>query len=257
MAHFNETVDKVIDAIELTPSDGNVMDVLVEAAYSLGYGMMTEDKKDMVWLMVDDALTVSREDGGHEVLDKMLPTLVDIAPEKFIWCETDVEGYEVLLMCDDTDGKTHGYFTDKRFIGRACKVERPDKVDYNFDRFVEAARWNARSVLPKTRRCSCIGRLVVDAIDELAEKRLWSLPCAKGLDKFEPGTEVYVLHGYDAIDLMDWNDFWACYPDWYEKVYMLSDNGEYTAEQVGDMTLEEVDARYNTCAGEDVFYTVI
>lgn len=258
MAYFNEAVSKVIDAIELTPDGESVMDALAESAHSLGYGLMTEDEESMVWLMVDDALTVAHEDGRHVMLDRLLPTIVDVAPKRFLWCETDVEGYDALLMCDGRDGKTHGYFTSRVRVGMATHVERPKAVDYNLDRFVDAIASNVRGKLVKDGGAGIrIGKTVVDAIEDMVDERLWNLPCVKDMDKFEDGTEVYTMYGAESISVKDWNDFWADYPSWYEKVYMLSNNGEYCAAEVGDMTLGEVEARYNTGNFERVYYTVV
>ena len=56
----------------------------------------------------------------------------------------------------------------------------------------------------------------------------------------------------------DWDNFWKKYPSWYEKAYMLADNGEYSAMEVANMDSEEICDAYKNSEGscENVYYTV-
>ncbi len=104
-----------------------------------------------------------------------------------------------------------------------------------------------------------IGMQFVEWLDGLACEGLWSnLDLIHCDEELEDGEPVYAMSG-DYIKEDDWIDYWSQFPDWYEMVYMLSDNGTYSSEEVGNMTIEQVRNAYNDpeTEFENVFFTIL
>jgi len=104
-----------------------------------------------------------------------------------------------------------------------------------------------------------IGVQFVEWLDGLACEGLWNnidlIHCDEELEEGEP---VYTMCG-DYIREDDWIDYWSQFPDWYEMVYMLSDNGSYSSEEVGAMTIDQARDAYHDpeTEFENVFFTVL
>lgn len=77
-------------------------------------------------------------------------------------------------------------------------------------------------------------------------------------DEFEPHEGVYRLNDFgEYVSERDWRAVWSRYPYWAERVWMLADNGQYTAEDVGAMSVAQIDAAYDDPSFEPeyAFYT--
>lgn len=67
---------------------------------------------------------------------------------------------------------------------------------------------------------------------------------ANGLSPFvgplPPYTDAYRINDWgEYVSLEDWNAFWKPYPDWYQKIWLLCDNGQLSTDDVKKMTLAE------------------
>lgn len=55
-----------------------------------------------------------------------------------------------------------------------------------------------------------------------------------------PYTDCYRLNDMaEYVTAEDWDRIWSTYPDWYPKVWMITDNGNYDENDVAAMTLAE------------------
>lgn len=64
-------------------------------------------------------------------------------------------------------------------------------------------------------------------------------------DKFKPHESVYRLNDMgEYVSEADWRAVWSRYPYWAERVWMLADNGQYSAEDVGAMCVKQIDEAY-------------
>lgn len=62
-----------------------------------------------------------------------------------------------------------------------------------------------------------------------------------------PYTEAYRINDFgDYVTVEDWNRVWSQHPAWFERAWMLMDNGQYTSDEVRRMTLGEVEAHYGS-----------
>ncbi len=105
-----------------------------------------------------------------------------------------------------------------------------------------------------------IGELFLALLNQHVGWSLWNNPrVCRPIGEFEVGEGVMVFCG-DAVRMDDWDDFWGAYPDWYEMAYMLGDNGTYTQEEVGEMTVKQIRRAYRNADGgtfDPVFYTEV
>ena len=102
-----------------------------------------------------------------------------------------------------------------------------------------------------------VGIEFVRMIDRLAEEKLWK-QFGKPYDEFAYYQPVFCNENGDAVSERDWDAFWSKYPEWYEKGYILADNGEYSFMDVAYMDPEEICEAYKKSEGscENVYYTV-
>lgn len=102
-----------------------------------------------------------------------------------------------------------------------------------------------------------VGTEFVRMIDRLAEEKLWK-PFSRPYDEYCYNQALFCCGNGDAVYERDWDNFWKKYPSWYEKAYMLADNGEYSAMEVANMDPEEICDAYKNSEGscENVYYTV-
>lgn len=102
-----------------------------------------------------------------------------------------------------------------------------------------------------------VGIEFVRMIENLADEKLWK-KFGKPYDEFVYGQPVFCKEGGDAVSERDWDIFWLNYPEWYEKAYILADNGEYSFIDVAYMDPEEICKAYERSEGscENVYYTV-
>lgn len=74
---------------------------------------------------------------------------------------------------------------------------------------------------------------ILDVTDELEV-------CVR--EEFEPHEGVYRLNeSGEYVSEGDWLNVWKSYPSWWEKAWMLADNGQYTASEIAAMTVAEVE----------------
>ena len=77
---------------------------------------------------------------------------------------------------------------------------------------------------------------ILDVTDELRG-------CVR--NKFDPYRGVYRLNDLgEYVSEEDWLNVWAGYPEWWHKAWMLADNGQYTSNEVGCMSVEEIETAY-------------
>ncbi len=102
-----------------------------------------------------------------------------------------------------------------------------------------------------------VGIEFVRMIENLAEEKLWK-QFGKPYDDFSYGQPVFCNENGDAVSERDWDAFWSKYPEWYEKAYMLADNGEYSFVELAYMDPKEINDAYDgsKCLCENVYYTV-
>lgn len=77
-------------------------------------------------------------------------------------------------------------------------------------------------------------------------------------DCFEPYQGVYRLNDMgEYVSEGDWERVWAGRPDWWPKAWMLADNGQFSAEQVGRLSVEEIEVVFGSAAFEPeyAYYT--
>lgn len=75
---------------------------------------------------------------------------------------------------------------------------------------------------------------------------------------FEPNKGIYRLNDFgEYVSADDWERVWAQHPAWWEKAWMLVDNGRYDVFDVAEMTVEEIEHAYADPAfvPEYAFYT--
>lgn len=86
---------------------------------------------------------------------------------------------------------------------------------------------------------------VLDVTDELRA-------CVR--DEFEPFEGVYRINDFgEYVSEEDWENVWADHPAWWPKAWMLADNGQFTADQVSRLTMEEIEVMFNSAAFEPEF----
>lgn len=88
-----------------------------------------------------------------------------------------------------------------------------------------------------------IGRRVLDLILETGDLLRNNV---RDFSDFEAGEPIYRINDWaDYVSKEDWDHFWENYPFWWQQAWMLADNGQYSSEDVSDMTVEEIEAAYN------------
>lgn len=86
---------------------------------------------------------------------------------------------------------------------------------------------------------------ILDVTDELRA-------CVR--DEFEPFEGVYRLNDMgEYVAEEDWENVWAGYPAWWPKAWMLADNGQFTADMVGRLSVEQIEALFESPAFEPEF----
>lgn len=105
-----------------------------------------------------------------------------------------------------------------------------------------------------------IGELFLALLNQHVGWSLWNDPkVCRPIGEFEVGDWVAVFCG-DAVSVDDWDDFWSYYPDWYEMAYLLDDNGTYTPEEVGEMTVKQLRRAYKSVDSgtfDPIFFTEV
>ena len=77
-------------------------------------------------------------------------------------------------------------------------------------------------------------------------------------EEFEPYAGVYRINDFgDYVAEADFDDFWASRPAWHRMAWMLADNGQYSSEDVADMSVAEIESAYDDpdFEPEFAFYT--
>ena len=77
-------------------------------------------------------------------------------------------------------------------------------------------------------------------------------------DCFESYQGVYRLNDMgEYVSEGDWERVWAGRPSWWPKAWMLADNGQFSAEQVGRLSVEQIEALFDSPAFEPeyAYYT--
>ena len=81
---------------------------------------------------------------------------------------------------------------------------------------------------------------VLDVTDELRA-------CVR--DEFEPFEGVYRINDFgEYVSEGDWERVWAGRPSWWPKAWMLADNGQFSAEQVGRLSVGEIEVVFGSAA---------
>lgn len=94
-----------------------------------------------------------------------------------------------------------------------------------------------------------IGKRAMDAIlDVTAELK------ARVRSGFEPYQGVYRLNDMgEYVSEEDWERVWANHPSWWPHAWMLADNGQFSAEQVGRLSVEQIETLFDSPAFEPEF----
>ncbi len=65
-------------------------------------------------------------------------------------------------------------------------------------------------------------------------------------DRFNPNEGAYRLNDAgEYVSEQDWSDVWRRHPSWWQKAWMLADNGQYPASQVAAMSTTEIERAYD------------
>ena len=96
---------------------------------------------------------------------------------------------------------------------------------------------------------NAIGKRTMDAIlevtDELRERVR---------DSFTPCEGIYRINDFgEYVSEEDWENVWADYPSWWPHAWLLADNGQFTADQVSRLSVDEIEAIFNSAAFEPEF----
>lgn len=92
---------------------------------------------------------------------------------------------------------------------------------------------------------------ILDVTDELQA-------CVR--EKFEPHEGVYRLNDSgEYVSESDWLNVWEGHPTWWQKAWMLADNGQYTASAIAAMSVAEIERAYDDPCFEPqyAFYTEV
>jgi hypothetical protein len=79
-------------------------------------------------------------------------------------------------------------------------------------------------------------------------------------DVFEPNEGVYRLNDFvEYFSEADWDRVWAGRPSCWQKAWLLADNGQFDADDVAAMTVEEIEAAFDDPGFEPeyAFYTEV
>lgn len=77
-------------------------------------------------------------------------------------------------------------------------------------------------------------------------------------ERLEPFEGVYRINDMgEYVSEEDWESAWAGHPTWWPEAWLLADNGQFTANEVSRMSVEEIEV---ACKGpgfyqEHAFYT--
>lgn len=65
-------------------------------------------------------------------------------------------------------------------------------------------------------------------------------------DRFSPSEGVYRLNDTgEYVSEQDWSNVWRRHPSWWQKAWMLADNGQYPTSQVAAMSATEIERAYD------------
>ncbi len=68
---------------------------------------------------------------------------------------------------------------------------------------------------------------------------------AMAIDCASPYQGVYRINDRgDCVTEESWNSVWSAHPSWWEKAWMLADNGQHTFSEVSAMTVSEIEEAY-------------
>jgi hypothetical protein len=86
-----------------------------------------------------------------------------------------------------------------------------------------------------------IGNQVMDRILDVTDELE-----ARVREHFKPYEGVYRLNGSgEYVSENDWLNVWKGRPAWWQKAWMLADNGQYAASAVAAMTIVEIERAYD------------
>lgn len=93
---------------------------------------------------------------------------------------------------------------------------------------------------------NAIGKKTMDAIlnvtDQLRE-------CVR--DSFTPCEGIYRINDFaEYVSEEDWLNVWADHPAWWPRAWLLADNGQFTADQVSRLTVDEIETLFDSPAFE-------
>ena len=77
-------------------------------------------------------------------------------------------------------------------------------------------------------------------------------------EEFTPCEGVYRIDDCgEYVTEQDWLGVWATYPSWWQDAWLLTDNGQYSFDEVAQMTVGEIRAAVAdpTFCPEHAFYT--
>lgn len=98
-----------------------------------------------------------------------------------------------------------------------------------------------------------IGKKTMDAILDVTDELR-----ARVRPRFEPYEGVYRLNDMaEYVSERDWDEVWSRYPSWWPHAWMLAENGQFTAEQIGRCTVDEIEELFASPAfePEHAYYT--
>lgn len=96
---------------------------------------------------------------------------------------------------------------------------------------------------------NAIGTAVMQRILDVTDE-LWA--CVR--PSFAPLAGVYRIDDFGAyVAVEDWLNVWAGYPAWWPHAWLLADNGQFTAEQVSRLSIEQIEALFESPAFEPEF----
>ena len=101
------------------------------------------------------------------------------------------------------------------------------------------------------------GKSLTDIMNHVADKLM---PLAAGWDQLLcPGGVYRMCDGGDYVYEDVWDSYWAKRPEWQMKAWQLTDNGQYSFEDVARMSIPEIEEAFNDpdFCPEFTYYTEI
>ena len=88
---------------------------------------------------------------------------------------------------------------------------------------------------------SPIGTETMDAILDVTDALLDS-----ATNQFEPNSGIYRINDFgEYVSEKDWERIWSTCPRWWRDAWMLADNGQFRADDVAHMSVEEIERAVN------------